>query len=71
MARDNSGQRDLEEELRVAQATAEQLQAENASLQTVAAVLIGEMSDEQLRRARRRLEQIETGEEAPDDGPSG
>lgn len=70
MASDYSGQRDLEEELRVAQTDVARLTAENAALQTVAEVLIGELTEEQYVRARRRLKRIETGEGEGDESSS-
>lgn len=64
---DGTSRRDLEEELRVAQAEVAQLRAENQALQSIAKVVIGELTEEQFRRARMRLEQLDAGEEADDE----
>jgi hypothetical protein len=67
MARDDSGRRDPEEELRVAQAEVARLTEENETLRDVVRVLIEEITPEGFSRARKRLDRIDAGEEAGDE----
>lgn len=59
MAHDDSSRRGLREELKVAQAEAARVAAENETLRDVVRVLLDEVTPEQFSRVRSRLDALD------------